>query len=274
MKWASIAAGGLLAVVLIAVTAVASGYLGMMGARLAGMPAPGSVGFDLGPQVYFAGAGLGGAILFGPVAAGFYRLVDKERGASPRSAMLVAALAVTLFAFPASFACYRVTEAIEQRRGEEVFLAAERQGPLYDQIRADPTVVLRKRWFAEKYGRRVAYEKSLSDEKIAYDARTIGGLYAVDKTHAWQLLSHRAIDDGLLSQRFDVALEELTKRTMENEELFSILMNPKAKKEWFVAVAASEAVKIEKYPALNLLVAERLPAAGVPTGSTGRNPRR
>jgi hypothetical protein len=273
MKVASVVAGIVLSIILLAATAVGAGFLATIGARVAGMPVPQSGSFDLAPLVYFSVAGVAGAILFGPVAAGLYHFREKKRSSDPGSSMLVAAVAISLLAFPAGFACYKSTKMVERNRGEEVLLAAERQGALYDQIRNDPAVVLRERWFEEKYGRKVAYEHSLSDETITYDARTIGDLYAADKAHAWMLLSHRAIDEALLSRRFDVALEELTKRNNENEELFSILMNPKAKKEWFEAVAASDAVRNEKYPALNLLVADRLPAAGVPIGSIRRNAR-
>lgn len=273
MKFVSIVAGAILSLILLVLTAFAAGFLATAGASVAGMPEPNTRGFDPGPLVYFIVAGLAGAILFGPVAAAFHHFVDKKRGAGPCPSMLMSTVAISLLAFPAGFACYRGSEIVERQRGEEILRAAERQGALYEQIRNDPAVVVRERWFDEKYGRKVAYEHSLSDETIAYDARTIGELYASDKARAALLLAHRAIDEGLLFQRFDQALEELIKQGKENEELFAILMNPKAKKEWFEAVAASDAVKGEKYPALNLLVATRLPAAGIPTGSTERNPR-
>jgi hypothetical protein len=87
------------------------------------------------------------------------------------------------------------------------------------------------------------------------------------------LLANQSIDEALLAKRFDQALEELTNRSTENSELFAILMNPKAKKEWLQSVAASDALKGEKFPALKLLVNTKLPALGNEAGNSGRNRR-
>jgi hypothetical protein len=130
MKVASVMAGIVLAAVLIPVTAIATGSLAVFGARFGGMRVSQPGNFDPVPLDFLVFGGLAGAILFGPMAVGFYFLFDKKRGAHPIWAMLGSAMATSLLAFPVGFTCYKNSKIAEVRKNEEVWLFAERQKAL------------------------------------------------------------------------------------------------------------------------------------------------
>lgn len=199
-----------LGTVLLAVTFFTAGFLAYAGARVGGMSRSRS-DFDLLPTCTFILAGVTGVISFGPVAVWYHRMLGEKIGEGPGRAMIVSVVAISMMALPSGFVAQKGLKFYETKRSQAYRLSREREEAYFDQIRNDPAVVVRERWFAMQDERKKAYERLLVYDSIAYDGRILGELYVLDSARSPLFLVHPSIDDELLEKRFEHALEGLTK---------------------------------------------------------------
>jgi hypothetical protein len=226
-RWTGIVACG-------AVGGFLSAYAATMGATTTGLR-EGGWNWQFLPFVF-------GGWFFGAIIALVAIVLSVSRNWSLPLQLLVPVVAPPAIAFVGGAVSLpiliRAGEA-EARRGREQFQASKaKYEALYEQLRRDPEIALREKWFElyDEHGR--AFGDSLKDPTVPYTLSLLRRFYTEAPVTRDAIFAHPACDAAFLTDHYQEAYERA--KEINYGMLAAIVSNPNTPRELVERVATSE----------------------------------
>jgi len=233
--------------------------LGILGAALCGVAAPlgammtglKSGGWNWQFLPFIAGGFFGGIFIAIPASIGCGSLKPKY----PWNLLIPLALPpISVFIFSALiFPSMKRDGQVRIERSREIFEQAQQsRQALLQQLKSDPEVALRERWFAGDDQHRYVMSASLRDGTVNYEFTLLKQIYEEDPSMS-AIFAHPACKASFLAEHFKKAYEEYDAYfhgKVRYSPLRDIVSNPNTPRELVEKVATSQTLPVDVvYPA-------------------------
>ena len=113
----------------------------------------------------------------------------------------------------------------------------DRYKTLYEELRRDPEIALREKWYELHREHREAFHDSLKDPAVPYTLDLLKRFYTEAPVTRDVIFSHPACDAAFLSEHFEEACERAA--SINLQMLAAIVSNPNTPRELVERVATS-----------------------------------